>query len=286
VYRTSGSRPTCRKPNLQPDLLTPSFDYNVVDGLGRAWQRGHPPRMDGLLFRAGAIGPLIEVACLGSAEKLREIRQNRWLNDGSHELLLDAFLAKRRQWRAGDHRQGVATGAALEDAETVRSFKMDAHMAAKNAGFGSQAGYLVAALGEIIGNAIDHSQFPTSAVALFSSGRGEFEFVVADQGIGVLESLTQNPELSSLSDYGEALEAMTEAGVSRFARSTGHGNGFRPIFEKLADMTGELRFRSGDYALTLDGRFGDKIARQIVQKPKMQGFLAAVTCRVQPHLLR
>ncbi|MEV4933021.1 hypothetical protein [Sphingobium sp. LSP13-1-1.1] len=181
---------------------------------------------------------------------------------------------------AQDARQGFITGAGIENEEALSSFKIDAHKAAKNAGFGMQAGLIVAALGELVGNVIDHSQNPGSAAALFSAGRGEFEFVITDDGIGVLDSLTQNPEHAMLSDHGAALQAMVEAGVSRFARNTGHGNGFRPIFEKLADMTGELRFRSGDYVLTLDGRFGDRIARQTNQKARMRGFLAAVNCKI------
>ena len=74
--------------------------------------------------------------------------------------------------------------------------------------------------------------------------------------------------------------------MSRFAHGTGHGNGFRPIFEKLADMTGHLRFRSGDYALTLDGRFGDRVARQLAQKPRLRGVFAAVSCRAPAIALR
>ncbi|GLI97028.1 hypothetical protein [Sphingobium sp. BS19] len=242
--------------------------------------------MSGRFYRALAIGPLVEVVNLASAEKLHQIRQESWLSDGSLEPLLDAFLAKPRHWLARDARQGLVTGDGLEKEDVLSSFKIDAHKAAKNAGFGAQAGMLVAALGELVGNVVDHSQDPRSAAALFSAGKGEFEFVVADHGIGVLDSLTQNPENAMLSDHGEALQAMVEAGVSRFTRDTGHGNGFRPIFEKLADMTGELRFRSGDYVLTLDGRFGDRIARQTNQKARLRGFLAAVSCKIRPRGIR
>lgn len=140
-------------------------------------------------------------------------------------------------------------------------------------------------MGELIGNVIDHSEAIGSGTALFSAETGRFEFVIADAGIGALRSLTRNPDQAGLGDEGAALEAMVEAGVSRFARDTGHGNGFRPIFEKLADMTGQLRFRSGDYALTLDARFGDRIARQISQKPRLTGFLAAISCSMPNHRL-
>lgn len=265
---------------MQPDLLSPPFGYGIVDGLGRAWQRGQSPNLSEQCFRARAIGPLIEIANLGSTERLHQIRRESWYSDGSLEPLLDAFLDGATQWVARDLRQGLVKGEVLEDEDVLSSFKIDAHKAAIAAGFGSQARFLIAALGELVGNVIDHSENSGSAAAFFCAGKGEFEFVVSDRGIGVLDSLTQNPEYSGLSDHGAALEAMVEAGVSRHARDTGHGNGFRPIFEKLADMTGELRFRSGDYVLTLDGRFGDRIARETNQKARIQGFLAAVNCKI------
>lgn len=279
----SGLKPISPRPDLQPDLLTPQFDYGVVDGLGRSWQRGLTPRLDGKAFRAGAAGPLVEIAQVEAGRDLREMREEGWLHPGSVEPLLEALLRRPQLWLARDGRQGFASGEGLEDEDNLHSFKIDAHKAAKYAGFETQAGLLVTALGELIGNVVDHSEAISSGVALFSAGRGEFEIVVADGGIGALRSLTQNPDYAGLSDHGAALETMVETGVSRHARETGHGNGFRPIFEKLADMTGDLRFRSGDYVLTLDGRFGDKIARQITQKPRMAGFLVAISCRISAN---
>ena len=74
---------------------------------------------------------------------------------------------------------------------------------------------------------------------------------------------------------------LVDASVSRHGANQGHGNGFRPIFERLADMTGQLRFISGNYALSLDGRFDDQIGRQLAQKPRLSGFFAAVNCGVR-----
>ncbi|WP_145960897.1 hypothetical protein [Sphingosinithalassobacter portus] len=264
---------------MQPDLLSPPFDYSVVDGLGRAHQRGIVPRLDGKVFRARAAGPAVELANLEAGIDLQSLGERTWLDRGSLQPLLSALAAKPRQWLAPDGRRGLVTGAGLEQEETLTSFKIDAHKAALTAGF-ENAALLVAAMGELIGNVIDHSEAVGSGTALFSAEAGRFEFVIADAGIGALRSLTRNPDHAGLGDEAAALEAMVEAGVSRFARDTGHGNGFRPIFEKLADMTGQLRFRSGDYALTLDGRFGDHIARQVSQKPRLNGLLAAVSCSV------
>jgi hypothetical protein len=168
-------------------------------------------------------------------------------------------------------------GLAAEDA--LASFRIDAHKAALGANFANSA-LLIAAMGELIGNVIDHSEAEESGVAVFSASAGVFEFVVADRGIGALQSLRQCPTYSGLGDEGAALAAMIEPGVSRYGPHQGHGNGFRPIFERLADMTGHLRFRSGDYALSLDGRFGDVIGRQLSQKPRLLGVFAAVVCCV------
>ena len=263
---------------MQPDLFSRPFDYAIVDGVGRAQQRGIAPKLDGRIFRAQAAGPTVELANLETGTDLKSLVAQAWFDDGSLKPLLAALATKPCQWLAKEGRQGLVTAAGLEREDTLASFKIDAHKAALAGGFSKSAPLLIAALGELIGNVVDHSEALASGIALFAVEAGRFEFVVADTGIGALRSLTQSSEHISLRDEGAALQAMVETGVSRFGRNTGHGYGFRPIFEKLADMTGQLRFRSGDYALTLDGRFGDRIARQVAQKPRLRGFLAAVTC--------
>lgn len=263
---------------MPPDLFSPPFDYGLVDGLGRARQRATKPRLNGRIFRAGAVGPIIEFGNLLVGEAPGSLRAAPWFEEGSLTPLIDALVAGRDRWLDRDGRRGLVNGAALGSEFRLTSFKIDAHKAALGAGF-KAAPLLVAAMGELIGNVVDHSEAPETGVAIFAARPNAFEFLVADTGIGVLRSLTKNQEHARLQDEGAALAAMVESGVSRFGRETGHGNGFRPIFERLADMTGELRFRSGDYALTLDGRFGDRIGRQLAQKPRLSGFFASVLCR-------
>lgn len=264
---------------MLPDLLSPGFDFGTVDGLGRAAQRGRVPQLDGQIFRAGAAGPIVEFVQLESTSDLAALRASDWFDDGSLGPMLARLAERPVQWLARDGRQGLISSAGLEREDILTSFKIDAHKAALAAGFTSTAAFLVAAIGELIGNVVDHSESMDSGIALFAAQPGQLEFVVADRGIGARKSLARNPEYIGLGDDGSALQAMVETGVSRFVRGTGHGNGFRPIFEKLADMTGHLRFRSGDYALILDGRFGDRVARQLAQKPRLPGVFAAVTCR-------
>ena len=256
-----------------------SFNYGLVDGVGRARERAIEPKLDGQVFRAISVGPIIELNNLVKGEPVPELRASRWFEEGSLEPLLKALTSQRTQWLAGNGHQGLLRGEDLEQEDRLASFKIDAHKAALGARFGKAAPLLVAALGELVGNVIDHSEAQATGLAIFSASPGVLEIVVADNGIGVLKSLTKNPEHAHLRDEGAALAAMVETGVSRFERGIGHGNGFRPIFEKLADVTGELRFRSGEYALSLDGRFGDRIGRQLAQKPRLSGFLAAITCR-------
>jgi hypothetical protein len=264
---------------LPPDLFSPQFDYGLVDGLGRARQRAIEPRLDGKTFRAEAVGPIIEVTNLVAGETLKRLRSSSWFEEGPLTSLLDAVLVRRVHWLDSDGRRGLVSGRGIDEERVLTSFKIDAHKAALGAGFAA-APLLIAAMGELIGNVVDHSEAPESGVAIFAARPGMFEFVVADSGIGVLRSVTKNPEHARLQDEGAALTAIVESSVSRFERGTGHGNGFRPIFERLADMTGELRFRSGDYALSLDGRFGDRIGRQLSQKPRLYGFFAAVVCQL------
>lgn len=255
------------------------FDYSHVDGIGRARQRGTAPRLGDQIYRGETIGPLIEFGQLHDSPDATALRDIDWFDAGSLGPFQSALAAAREHWLQADGRCGLVKANAIANETILSSFRIDAHKAAKNAGFGNASALLVAALGELIGNIVDHSQAAETGVAAFLAGPGLFEIVVADSGIGALSSLHQSSDYVALADEGQALAEMVEPGVSRFGADVGHGNGFRPIFERLADMHGLLRFRSGDHALTLDGQFGDRVARQISQRPRLRGFLAAVSCR-------
>lgn len=112
---------------------------------------------------------------------------------------------------------------------------------------------LLGALGELQDNVYAHSGRIETGLAAYAVSDGAFEFVVADAGLGVLASLKQNPEFANLENSGEALRAALSDGTSRFARESGHGYGIGQLFRALAHERGDLRFRSGDYVLTLSG---------------------------------
>jgi hypothetical protein len=100
----------------------------------------------------------------------------------------------------------------------------------------------------------------------------------SDRGIGVLRSLKTCPEYASLKDHGDALERALTDGSSRYGLGTNHGKGFRPLFIGLSNLNGSLRFRSGDHALTIEGRDPKHVPWRKARKTPISGFLASVAC--------
>jgi hypothetical protein len=137
---------------------------------------------------------------------------------------------------------------------------------------------LVAATRELVSNVFEHSDASSSGLAGFCVNGSGLEIVVADRGIGVLESLRSAPEFSSLRDSGEALETALTDGNSRFGRGSGNGGGFRNLFRGLFNLSSALRFRSGDHALTIDGISPGLGTARISQKVSLQGFVISISC--------
>jgi hypothetical protein len=158
-------------------------------------------------------------------------------------------------------------------------FLHQAEQAAQRSGLPAQtARHLVAALREMEDNIHVHSERTHDGIVGFRATDQEFEFVVADSGIGALRSLRQHADYADLHDAGRALELVLSEGESRFGRNVGHGTGFRGLFKGLADLNGQLRFRTEDHALTIDGSTPALERSQISQKIPLKGFLASVVC--------
>lgn len=152
--------------------------------------------------------------------------------------------------------------------------------AATQAGFNGDVGKgFAGAFGELHDNARLHSEAPQTAVMGYRWILGEFEMVVADCGIGVLESMRSHPDYGDLNDHGEALKVALSSGETRFGRGSGHGTGFDTVFRSLASLRGTLRFRSGDHSLELDGLSPSLINSSLRQRRHFQGFLASIICR-------
>jgi hypothetical protein len=162
-------------------------------------------------------------------------------------------------------------------------FLKQAEQAAAHSGLPAQtASQLVAAIREMEDNIHVHSERSHDGIVGFRATDLEFEFVIADSGIGALHSLRQHADYSDLEDAGRALQLVLSEGESRFGRNAGHGGGFHGLFRGLADLNGQLRFRTGDHALTIDGSTPALERSQISQKVPLVGFLASVTCYREP----
>ena len=143
---------------------------------------------------------------------------------------------------------------------------------------GTIPGQMAAAILELAGNVEEHSAAPETGIIAFRATAGVFEFVVADQGIGILRSLRGSPEFLTLDDHGRAIELALTDGVSRF-QDPRRGHGFRPIFQGLTNLNGYLRFRSGDHAIIMDGTTPSLATAQLAQKPYFAGFFVSVMCK-------
>jgi len=263
-----------------------ALTFTEVDDLGFAAERG---RLNGSPFLTALgvtrIGPILELIHLSFNGTLPNPIQCSWLSLGRMRQFLIELGGQRRHWVCPHTRKMgyLRTERALlcEDTSFV-SFGLAAQQGAIAAGVPKQAAaQLVGALGELHSNIYEHSEAPESGLIAFNTEDGVFEFVAADVGIGVLKSLSTNSEYMYLKDHGTALQLALTDGCSRYGTSIGRGKGFRPLFIGLANLHGELRFRTGDHALTIDGSSPSPPQAKIEQKAVLRGFFASIRCVLQ-----
>lgn len=266
-----------------PTALT----FAEVDDLAFAVARG---RLDSAVFErlrlsVDNLGPFLEVRHLAADGVLPPPQAGAWLAFNHSSEFYRAIVAGRHQWLCGRSRSSgfLRTEAkAPADPAVWTAFGLAAQKAAAAVGFPRKiAGQLVGALIEMQSNIYEHSEAPESGVLAFRALRGVFELVVADHGIGVLESLKSGPAHANLADHGTALQLALTEGCSRHGDGIGRGLGFRPLFVGLANFRGALRFRSGDHALTIDGDHPKLIMARLAQKPQLRGFFASIRCTWQ-----
>src|SRR5437588_3462484 len=131
---------------------------------------------------------------------------------------------------------------------------------------------------EMTGNLLEHSEHSRSGIVGYRHNAGEFEYVVADAGIGVLKSLRGHPDYSWLSDAGEALETAVSSGESRHGRRQLRGFGFDRLMYDIAQRNSYRRFRSGDHSYSIDGTRPTPL-KKTQHCSHFQGFLISVISR-------
>jgi hypothetical protein len=172
----------------------------------------------------------------------------------------------------------VSVNSELElTSQPMEMFFMRFTQASKAANFSiKSSNELQAALREMIDNAICHSSSPIPVLAGYYLRPGVAQFVVADVGRGVRDTLQENPKFSGIKNDAEAIQLALHDGISRFANKGGFG--FRPIFKALAEAWGVLRFRSREGCWTMDGQNFDADHGIRHFPPALPGFQVSVTC--------
>ena len=264
-------------------MATVLADFAVADDLLREASQG---RLAGhasiVLQKSGRIGPLVEIALAATShpDQYRGVSVN-----SPFAARLNQALQTRIPFGSGYSDCAGAFPLSATNPVNLTGTEWDqwtthAENIAKTKGVNTHlAAGLIGALIEIQDNVYEHSGAPETGVVAYATTVSSFEFVVADRGIGVLSSLRQNPNYAGVAHAGEALELAITDGVSRFPAETGHGQGFNQLFRALVGHNAELRFRSGDHALTLrPGRDFANGASVLAQVAPMAGISISVFC--------
>ena len=265
---------------------TKPLEFDDVDGLAFAAARGRLGKAVAVpAYKAGRLGPLVELLHLAAGDRLPNPAE--WLASCSGcSALASAVEANVECWVSPEEaRTGVFRTVGPESTRQPlwTGFLMKAKRAGREVSGLPRAtsGQLVGAMEELENNVHEHSEATDTGIVAYNAAPGIFEFVVADRGIGILESLRRCTDHSGLVDEGAALEAALTDGVSRYGEGCRRGYGFRPIFTGLVSLFGELRFRSGDHAITMHGTGPNVSTARIAQKAPIDGFLASVACHAR-----
>lgn len=148
----------------------------------------------------------------------------------------------------------------------------------KQAGFGSRTAlHLHFALHEMATNATIHSNSPAGTLVGYEVEAGSAAFSVVDVGDGVLASLRSSPRFERIARDVDAIQKALRPGVSRLGRG---GTGFAQVFKAVAEDWGELRFRSRNGCVSMNGRglnHEDDVKRS--WPPVIPGFQVSMSCR-------
>ena len=261
--------------------------FSDVDGLAFAAARGKLDESKlSATYMPQRLGPLLEPLHLSAGRRMPH--PGNWLAPNGAAPMIAALEQDRESWTPPkDQHAGFirAVRRGPDGDSRLTGFLIKAKRAGQDVSGlpAAVSGQLVAAMEELENNIHEHADAPQTGILAYRAEPGAFEFVVADRGIGVLNSLRRCATYAALPDEGKALESALTDGVSRHGPDSNHGHGFRPIFTGLMNLHGELRFRSGDHAVTMDGTSPSLATSRITQKAPIDGFFASVRCYLRPQ---
>lgn len=266
-----------------PCAQTRRLDFAAVDDLCFANERGRlDPVRAQFRFLPDELGPALELHQYAASVGLLRLGSNPWIGVGNLSSMIDALDRGIAEWTSPN---GGLTGFIrtrwnpINDETTWVRFSLAMRRGAAVGGLAAGvARQLDAAIVELWSNIYEHADAWDSGLIAYQASRNAFAFVVADAGIGVLRSLQSSPEFASLRGHGDALSAALTEGTSRFGIGHGRGYGFRQMFLSLRALDVALRFRSGDHALTLDGRSPTLTDAALHQKALLGGFFVSAVC--------
>lgn len=268
---------------------TSELCFDFLDDLALASERGRVNPYSHLKVRhTNRIGPLLELVSIARAGILP---LNALLNCKVREVLSRAFLpnllGQGAYFKTGNFQIGFIVTNRDPNADDQTQWIAFCRKAQEAAEMSLQkpiAQGLVGAMREIEENIHIHSKRAHDGIVGFRGTSGEFEITIVDSGIGVLESLRSSPEYQNLYDSGIAIKTAITEGESRLRYlEQGRGYGFRDLFIGLANLNSNLRFRSGNHALTIDGASPTVITSRLSQKVEIPGFLVNIVCCKLPR---
>lgn len=229
--------------------------FSVVDDILSEAIHGRLPSCGPLnIEKSGRIGPLVELL---SAAIQFPLEYNSVLFSSGFAMRL------RRAWKTG-----VPFGGGVGDLVGAYPLQRDnpvvtydprweqwllhvENVAKDNGVAAPLIASFIGALQEMQDNVYEHSGHAHTGLIAYAVKDRFFEFVVSDRGLGVLETLRKNPSHAHLPNAGAAMVEAIKPGISRFPSEMGRGQGYVQLYRAMVSHGAELRFRSGDHALTL-----------------------------------
>ena len=270
------------------DFRPSELCFDFLDDLAFASERGRVNPYSYLeVCQAKRVGPLLELVSLDRAGILP---LNALANCKVREALSRAFLPNKlgqgSYFVTGNEHIGfIVTSREPKSDNQVQwiAFCQKSQKAAEMSLPKPIAQGFVGAMREIEENIHIHSERAHDGIVGFRGTLEEFEIIVIDSGIGVLESLRRSPDYQNLTDSGTAIKTAVKDGESSLHHhDPRHGYGFHDLFVGLANLNGNLRFRSGDHALTIDGASPSVVTSKLSQKVEIPGFLVNIVCCMMP----
>lgn len=232
------------------------------------------------------IGPLVELG-FTNTDHLKSLSKHK--SQDEVEALLQAMAQKGLAYSKGYIATAPKFFEFFRTPQTADEFECDEWnaFARRFENAATQAGLpkifakeLTGTFGEMASNLFEHSERITSGLVGYRWNQQEFEYIVADNGIGVLKSLQKHSDYASLADSEEALLTALTEGESRHGRAAKRGNGFNTLTLNIASRSSCLRFRSGDRSHVIDGR-KNRLIRTSFTCTHYQGFLISVLCKTR-----